>query len=73
MDIMDFMCCSGTLEKLNYVMVEKNKENIEELIRMGCSRDEVESLDVEEDNLIDVYSLLKSKGYQFSPQKGFQK
>lgn len=73
MEIIDFMCCTGQLEKLNYVMVEKNKENMDILIHMGCSIEEIKNLDVEEENLIDIYSLLKSKGYHFSPQKGFQK
>lgn len=73
MQIKDFMCGTGSLEKFNFVLVEKNDKNKEILVSMGCSMEEINSLECEEENLIDVYSLLKSKGYHFSAQKGFWK
>lgn len=72
MEIIDFMICSGSLAKYNYVLVQDCPENIAHLKKMGCTDKEIESMR-DDDNYLDPYTVLKKKNYKFSPIKGFTK
>ena len=54
----------------NEVYVPKTIGNINRLCRFGCTNTEIENLNVS-DGLIEVYPLMRDKGYKFKPEKGF--
>ena len=71
MVVNDFMMCTGELEKFNYVLIDDNQENILELKKMGCTEEEIEM--VRSEGELEVYTTLKMKGYEFTPERGFYK
>lgn len=70
MEIVDFMLCSGELSKFNYVIVENNLENVGKLKEMGCTDEEIATMQTENTAELDVHDVLVQKGYKYVPNKG---
>ena len=73
MKIIDFKLYSKGLSNTSYVLVENNSKNINILKRMGCDSQDLLNMQTDDIRFLDVYFVLKSKGYEFSHQKGFYK
>lgn len=69
--MVDFMVATGALAEMNYVLIEDNEENIVRLKHMGCTEREIIKMRSKKDSYLYVYLVLKAKGYEFTPQKGF--
>lgn len=70
MEIVDFMLCSGELSKFNYIIVENNHKNVEKLKEMGCTDEEIATMQTENPAELDVHNVLIQKGYKYVPNKG---
>lgn len=70
MEIVDFMICSGELSKFNYVIVKNSIQNVQELKEMGCSDEEILTMQTDDPDELNVLDVLVQKGYRYVPNKG---